>query len=104
MSKPQVGLAVAFASRGSRSPSDVGRRADESAGDGILTGNEYPSPLDTFRYNPKEPVPSPGGNTVGTVEMQGPRDQRPSEPRSDLLVYTSEAPVEELEVTGVSLI
>ena len=53
---------------------------------------------DTYTYNPDDPVPSMGGNNLA-IDM-GIQDQRPVEERADVLVYTSEALEEPLEVTG----
>src|SRR6185503_12253092 len=56
---------------------------------------------DRFTYDPANPVPSVGGNQCcGTPTPTGPRDQRPVESRSDVLVYTSEFLQEDVEVTG----
>src|SRR5262249_35623393 len=52
-------------------------------------------------YDPRDPVPSTGGNNCcGTPTVSGPRDQKSIEKRGDVLVYTSEAVDEPLEVTG----
>jgi putative CocE/NonD family hydrolase len=62
---------------------------------------------DTFVYDPANPVPSRGGSfcaaCMGTTDggVPGGADQRPVEVRSDVLVYTSEALRQELNVTGV---
>eukprot|EP00038_Savillea_parva_P028712 m.66640 g.66640 ORF g.66640 m.66640 type:complete len:590 (+) comp8372_c0_seq2:93-1862(+) len=52
----------------------------------------------TFAYDPKNPVPSHGGNNM-EIDC-GPRDQRPVENRSDVLLFTSDALVEPLPVVG----
>ncbi len=52
---------------------------------------------DTFDYDPLNPVPTCGGRIVGGG---GQKDQTEIEKRDDVLVYTSEAMTEELEVTG----
>ncbi len=52
---------------------------------------------DMFDYDPLNPVPTCGGRIVGAG---GQRDQTEIEKRVDVLVYTSEAMKEELEVTG----
>jgi hypothetical protein len=46
-------------------------------------------PLDTFAYDPADPVPTRGGNTL--ILAMGVQDQRPVEEREDVLVYTSDA-------------
>jgi putative CocE/NonD family hydrolase len=69
-------------------------------GDGMLS-TDLPSdePADSFIYDPHEPVPTQGGQSM-FVENTGPKDRRALERRDDVLVYTS-APLEaDLEVTG----
>lgn len=82
-------------------------RANGLYGDGRLS--ESPggaAPTDTFVYDPGNPVPSRGGSfcaaCMGTTDggVPGAADQRPVEIRDDVLVYTSEALREELNVTG----
>ena len=70
----------------------------DSLNDGTLSaappeGSENP---DSFLYDPDDPVPTLGGNTLGIPS--GPVDQRPVDARC--LTYTSEPLEEELEVTG----
>ena len=72
-------------------------------GDGVLT----PEPpienrLDTFFYDPMNPVPSLGGNLccLGNALTPGSFDQRSIEARDDVLVYTSDPLQNDLEVTG----
>jgi len=69
-----------------------------SLNDGRLT--EEPPTMDedpdSYVYDPREPVPGIGGNTLGMAA--GPYDQRPAEERS--LTYTSEPMERDLEVTG----
>lgn len=78
-------------------------------GDGLLAWNPpAQEPPDRFTYDPRNPVPTLGGNhSVGTYNpglyeicLPGPYDQRANEHRSDMLVYTSNELVEDLEVTG----
>jgi hypothetical protein len=85
-----------------------------SLNDGVLSfdkpdGKEEP---DSFRYDPADPVPTVGGNTLYSVQRKsatgeenpdfsltaGPRDQRPVEPRC--LTYTSEPLTADLDVVG----
>ncbi len=55
--------------------------------------------VDTYVYDPENPVPSHGGNNlVGATA--GPYDQQKIEERDDVLVFTSEELKEPLEVTG----
>jgi putative CocE/NonD family hydrolase len=76
-----------------------GGRANTAAGDGALSpwgaGEEPP---DHFVYDPDDPVPTRGGNTL--IIAMGVQDQRPVETRSDVLVYTSDVVASALEVTG----
>jgi uncharacterized protein len=77
--------------------------ANTGGGDGRLSWDapaENSTP-DRYDYDPKNPVPSPGGNNCcGAPTLSGQRDQRGIENRNDVLVYTS-VPLEgELEVTG----
>lgn len=74
-------------------------RANTATGDGTLNlqapGAEPP---DTFAYDPDDPVPTRGGNTL--IIAMGVQDQGPVETRQDVLVYTGDAMTEALEVTG----
>jgi hypothetical protein len=80
-----------------------GGRANTSRGDGRLSWDPPPasSKPDQYRYDPENPVPSLGGNDCcGVPSPAGPRDQRPIETRTDILVYTSGVLEREMEVTG----
>jgi putative CocE/NonD family hydrolase len=74
-------------------------RANTANGDGALDprspGDESP---DHFVYDPDDPVPTRGGNTL--ILAMGVQDQRPVEVRDDVLVFTSAAVPDALEVTG----
>jgi hypothetical protein len=74
-------------------------RANGAGGDGVLSpaGPADESP-DRFVYDPADPVPTRGGNTL--ILAMGVMDQRPVEARADVLVYTSAPMTEPLEVTG----
>ena len=74
-------------------------RANTGSGDGALNP-QAPSdePPDAFVYDPADPVPTRGGNTL--ILAMGVQDQRQVEERSDVLVYTSAAMTAPLEVTG----
>jgi putative CocE/NonD family hydrolase len=74
--------------------------ANTAEGDGKLTtAKPGAKPVDEFVYDPNDPVPTAGGcNLVGCPA--GPRDQSQVEKRNDVLVFTSEALKNELEVTG----
>jgi hypothetical protein len=73
--------------------------ANTARGDGTLSpqapGDE---PADYFVYDPADPVPTRGGNTL--ILAMGVQDQRPVEARDDVLVYTSAPMTAPLEVTG----
>ena len=77
--------------------------ANTRNGDGVLTtrlpARDRP---DTFSYDPKNPVPSRGGNVCcqGNAVSGGAFDQREIELRPDVLVYTTEPLKEGLEVSG----
>ena len=75
-------------------------RANSLNGNGTLT----PAPpqtekTDSFVYDPGDPVPTKGGTMLGPIPT-GPYDQREIEVRQDVLVYTSEPLVDNLEITG----
>jgi hypothetical protein len=57
---------------------------------------------DSFSYDPKNPVPSYGGNVccTGNAVQGGSFDQRKMEARPDILVYTTEPLKEGMEVSG----
>jgi len=76
-----------------------GGHANTLAGDGRL-GPAHPGdePADRYVYDPADPVPTRGGTTLGL--KAGVFDQREIEQRSDVLVYTGETLVSDLEVTG----
>jgi putative CocE/NonD family hydrolase len=71
--------------------------------DGRLTREEPADEApDEYRYDPADPVPTIGGNTLlpGGGFFQGPRDRRTVHERSDVLVYRTEPLAEDTEVTG----
>lgn len=81
-----------------------GGHANTLHGDGTLTVTP-PTPSevisDEYIYNPENPVPTRGGALLITPEYRpGPLDQRPVEQREDVLVYTSDVLLTDLEVTG----
>jgi uncharacterized protein len=53
---------------------------------------------DSYRYDPSDPTPSVGGTVLAA--SGGRRDNRTLEGRGDVLVYTSEALVRDVEVVG----
>jgi putative CocE/NonD family hydrolase len=59
------------------------------------------SGVDTYIYDPNQPVMTYGGNNCcGTPTVAGPKDQRSIERRNDVLVYTSEYLTEPITVAG----
>jgi putative CocE/NonD family hydrolase len=74
-------------------------KANSMHGDGMLSF-EPPTeePADHYRYDPADPVPTCGGNTL--IIPVGVKDQREVEARQDVLVYTGEPLEKPLEVTG----
>jgi putative CocE/NonD family hydrolase len=57
---------------------------------------------DEFSYDPRDPVPTVGGNTYlpGSGFFTGPRDRRAVEQRSDVLVYTTLPLQDDQQVIG----
>ncbi len=74
-------------------------QANSLRGDGrldpVVPGEE---PTDRFVYDPHDPIPTCGGNTL--IIPMGVQDQRQVETRQDVLVYTSAPLTTPLEVTG----
>lgn len=52
----------------------------------------------SYEYDPKDPVPTTGG--MNLYDPKGPTDQRSTENRHDVLVFTSEVLDRPIEVTG----
>ena len=52
-----------------------------------------------YNYDPENPIPTTGGRNL--FLPAGPIDQRSIEERSDVLVFTTEALAEDLEITGL---
>jgi len=80
-----------------------GGKANTASGDGVLA----PRPpernaADLFSYDPMKPVMSLGGNVCcqGNAVGAGAMDQKVTEARQDVLVYTSDPFTEGLELTG----
>jgi len=85
-----------------------GGNAASAAGDGTLTALPAAGKLpaaesqDSFVYDPANPVPTIGGPLCcrGDLLKPGPLDQKETEQRKDVLVYTTPAFEHDLEVTG----
>jgi putative CocE/NonD family hydrolase len=63
---------------------------------------EADEPADRYRYDPANPVPSRGGHSCCTPDVApvGPYDQAEIEERADVLVYSTPALEQPVEVTG----
>ena len=80
-----------------------GGKANTAAGDGTLTrAPPITDSPDAFSYDPMNPVRSLGGNVccTGNAITAGAFDQRKTETREDVLVYTSEPFKDGTEVSG----
>lgn len=55
---------------------------------------------DHYRYDPADPTPAVGGNSLGSRKRMGPKENRSLEARPDVLVYTSDVLEHDLEVIG----
>jgi hypothetical protein len=78
-------------------------KANSAAGDGSLSASApHSEGADSYVYDPANPVPTVGGPLCcdGEHLAPGPRDQQPVESRPDVLVYSTPALDEDLEVTG----
>jgi putative CocE/NonD family hydrolase len=79
-----------------------GGAAKSLAGDGSLsTVPPAAEPADRYVFDPEDPMPTQGGPVLGDPKYPpGPLDQRPVENRQDILIYTTPAFQQEMEVTG----
>lgn len=78
-------------------------KANSLHGNGFLTPDlpDEDEPADQYAYDPKNPVITRGGALLMAAEYPaGPFDQRPTEERDDVLVYTSAELNQDVEVTG----
>ena len=55
---------------------------------------------DHYRYDPSDPTPAVGGNSLGAQQHMGAKDNRKLEARNDVLIYTSAVLEQDLEVIG----
>ena len=67
-------------------------------GSGLAKAPPPVSEPDHYRYDPADPTPAVGGNSLGAA--MGPKDNRALEARPDVLVYTSAILEHDLEVIG----
>jgi putative CocE/NonD family hydrolase len=83
---------------------DSGGRANGSAGDGQLVAgrDRDDAPADRYVYDPRDPVPTVGGNMccMGDLLAPGAFDQAQVERRGDVLVYTSAPLTHDVTVIG----
>jgi uncharacterized protein len=78
-------------------------KANSLSGDGTLSSTApRAETTDHYLYDPANPAPTIGGPLCcdGRHFKPGPRDQRPIEARSDVLVYSTSPLAQDLEVTG----
>lgn len=69
-------------------------------GGGLLPTILSESDPDQYRYDPADPTPAVGGNSLGDRKRMGARDNRDLEARRDVLVYTSPALERDMEIIG----
>jgi putative CocE/NonD family hydrolase len=77
--------------------------ANSASGNGSLSADApHSEPSDHYVYDPSNPVPTIGGPLCCDSQhlQPGPRDQRPNEARNDVLVYSTPAFSQNIEVTG----
>jgi uncharacterized protein len=70
------------------------------ANGGLAPTPPLASPPDRYRYDPADPTPAVGGNSLGAAKHMGPKDNRSLEARADVLVYTSAVLEQDMEVIG----
>jgi putative CocE/NonD family hydrolase len=70
------------------------------AGGKLAPSMPQPSEPDHYRYDPADPTPAVGGNSLGAATRMGPKDNRVLEARPDVLVYTSAVLERDIEVIG----
>ncbi|SEF37567.1 hypothetical protein SAMN05421837_114127 [Amycolatopsis pretoriensis] len=82
---------------------DGGGRANTAGGDGVLNVDApAEGATDTFRCDPRDPVPSLGGTVLAAAPgtYPGPADQAAVEAREDVLCFTTPVLERPVEVTG----
>ncbi|UOX92211.1 CocE/NonD family hydrolase [Amycolatopsis sp. FBCC-B4732] len=82
---------------------DGGGRANTAGGDGVLNPDvAAEEATDSFRYDPRDPVPSLGGTVLAAAPgtHPGPADQAAVEAREDVLCFTTPVLERPVEVTG----
>ncbi len=69
--------------------------------EGVLALTPPPiSEPDRYRYDPANPTPAVGGNSLGSRKHMGAKDNRKLEARADVLTYTSAVLEHDVEVIG----
>ncbi|MGE5333387.1 MAG: CocE/NonD family hydrolase, partial [Nitrososphaerota archaeon] len=66
----------------------------------LATVSPPESAPDQYRYDPADPTPAVGGNSLGSPRRMGPKDNRRLEARRDVLVYTTAPLTRDLLVIG----
>lgn len=81
---------------------ESGGNANTRFGDGRLTQTAPTDPgVDSFEYDPRDPVPSCGGRSLHpNITEPGIQDRAALETRTDVLVYTSERLTSPLSIAG----
>jgi uncharacterized protein len=77
--------------------------ANSRFGDGVLsTDKPADEPVDKYRYDPRNPVPTYGGHGCCDYAFaaMGPLDQHVTQQRPDVLVYSTPPLTDDTEVTG----
>ena len=69
-------------------------------GGGLAQEPPPTSEPDRYRYDPADPTPAVGGNSLGAQQHMGAKNNRKLEARQDVLVYTSALLEEDREVIG----
>jgi putative CocE/NonD family hydrolase len=69
-------------------------------GGGLTPGSATAGEPDHYRYDPADPTPAVGGNSLGDQKRMGAKDNRALEARADVLVYTSPSLARDVEVIG----
>ena len=79
-----------------------GGNANSSSGDGTLSTQEpgRSEPVDEYVYDPRNPVPTSGGNLMFGPTPPGPFDHAEIETRDDVLVFSTPPLTQDVEVTG----
>ncbi len=79
-----------------------GGDANSSSGDGVLSTQEpgRSEPVDEYVYDPRDPVPTNGGNLMFGPTPPGPFDHAEIETRDDVLVYSTPPLTQDVQVTG----